>query len=131
MFGLDVDPDQEIAELVEGTKKLSCVDASIVSLEHYETVYGIYDHLRPDPNRPLAVVAKHPAEDNGHTSALYEIFELYAKSNVYKHFGLSIREFLKYPRELTTLMIDIASKASQQATSDVEDQLRALRGVAK
>lgn len=110
---------------------MSSVDAHLVALEHYETVYGIYDHLRPDPSRPLAVMAKHPAEDNGHTSALYEIFELYVKSNVHKHFGLNIREFLKYPRELTTLMIEIATKASSNATSDVESQLRALRDIGK
>lgn len=126
-----MDADQEIGELVENTKKMSDIDASIVSLEHYETVFGIYDHLRPDPSRPLAVMAKHPAEDNGHTSALYEIFELYAKSNVHKHFGLNIREFLKYPRELTTLMIEIATKASQKDTGDVEAQLRALNGLGK
>ena len=110
---------------------MSVVDAHLVALEHYETVYGIYDHLRSDPSRPLAVMAKHPAEDNGYTSALYEIFELYSKSNVYKHFGLNIREFLKYPRELTTLMIEIATKASSAATNDIEDQLRALRNLGR
>lgn len=90
--------------------KLDWVDATIVMRDQYYTRLGIYNHLNPDPKRPLASVAMFDEENFTEKSALYDTYEDYAEKNYYEVWGLSLDEFLSRPRYEIKMMKEITER---------------------
>jgi len=118
-----------IAELIEKAPKMNSVESTLVLRDFYETHYGIYNHLSGSTARPLASVAMHDAEENGRHSSAYEIIKVIAESEVLKHFGMSLIEFLSMPREYVTYMLEVSSAITNKNSNSVSDQLDALKGI--
>jgi len=85
-----------------------------VLLEHYETVFGIYNHTANDPERPMASIAMHPAENTSDGSLLDERLQQFADKKVSHYFGLSLKEFLEYPPDICLKILEICSKKQSE-----------------
>ena len=94
-------------------KSLCSSDAALVMGEMYESAYGIYDHTKIDPNRPLISVAFHEAEDTLATSALYEQINRFSDLKVFKYFGISLIEYLGLPTYVCNEINRISAKNLQ------------------
>jgi hypothetical protein len=86
----------------------------------YETEYGIYDHLTPYNNRPLASVALHPAEDINDGSLLEEAIRSYLNKNIKDLYGLSMTEFFDLPVDVISLMISIGDEIMSKKSSTLD-----------
>lgn len=86
-----------LEQLLKSVPNICSTDAQLVMMEQYETLFGIYDHLKRDASNPFAVVALHPAEDNFEYSILRERMEQFAYHKVTEAFGLSWLEYLSLP----------------------------------
>lgn len=83
--------------------------------EAYEVTYQIFDHLAqhqknkqlddPALKRPLASVALHPAEDLSGVLKLYERLRRFADCEVANYYGISLTEFLSYPRDVCDFIL--------------------------
>ncbi len=106
---------------------MNCVDARIVLNEMYESKYGIYNHFASGtPQRPLAGVAMHPAEDINQGSLLEEAINTYTNRNIKDTFGLNFLEFISLPMDvcemLTGAALAILKDKNKQATA-VQEQM--------
>lgn len=97
-------------------------------MEAYETKYGIYDHDKPDPARPLALIAMHPKEDTRTRSPLYETIERYRIFDVYKYYGLNLNEFLSLPRDVVTEIFRQLTEAAGKESNRMANALKDLEG---
>jgi hypothetical protein len=131
-FGDGIELDTIIRETLAMAKQpLRPTDAAIVLRERYETKFGIYNHDNPDPNRPLAVIAQHWAEDASEGSALYERIEQFEEREIYQRFGLSLTAFMTLPSDICKKVMEIAGKRLKQKadmTSTVKNDLDRLTG---
>lgn len=99
---------------------MDSVNAQIATTEYYDTKFGVFNHGTAT-DRPLAAVALHDCEENGPTSALHETVRLFASTNVYKHFGLNLTEFLALPREYTTLILEVSQEKTIKESKVLSD----------
>lgn len=93
----------------------------------YESKYGIYNHLQPDPNRPLASVAMHECEDFTSKSVTEGVIRTYAKKGIMETFGLNLEQFMNLPMDIADMLVLIADeeRASKNKTiSEVEKSLK-------
>ena len=125
-FGESVDVVEPIKRLLETSPKLCATDAKLVLLELYENTYGIYNHAVFDPDRPMANVAMHPAEDVSAGSLLDERIEQFADRQVSKFFGMSLTEFLQYPTELCMRILEICGRKQKYENTVAGNALAAL-----
>lgn len=100
--------------------------AEIITLTCYQTEYGIYNHERPDRQRPLALVAYHPKEDVLEGGPLYSHIRRYFNYQIFKHFGLNLTEFLELPPHVVELLYDIARADGVQQGSTARQIQRQL-----
>lgn len=107
---------------------LSNYTVKMLLMEAYETKYGIYNHDNPDPNRPLALIAMHPKEDTRERSPLYETIERYRIFDVYKHYGLNLREFLELPRDMVTEIFRQLTLAASKENGRMAAALKEIEG---
>lgn len=98
----------------------------ILLREAYDIAYEIYDHRNGSPNRPLALVAHHPKEDYGRHSLLYRTIERYRKYEIYKHYGLSLVEFLELPRDIVEFMFETLSEEAKREAPRLQREIEAL-----
>lgn len=104
--------------------KLKRQDVDVVMKEFYEHQYGIYRHLDTNkPDRPLASVAFHPAEDVIANSHMVAAYETYVDKRIQKYFGLTVHEFLNTPKDHIEVMIAIADARIAKDNKDVSDAL--------
>ena len=75
-FGENVDIVGPLRQLLKTSPKLCSTDSKLVLLELYEKTFGIYNHDMEDPERPMANVAMHWAENVSDGSLLDEILDL-------------------------------------------------------
>lgn len=118
-----------LSQILTDISKLKGIDAQIVLRQFYETKFGIFDHILNGNQRPLSTVALYDAEENGPSSLLYSRIESYMRSEVYKHTGLNLVEFLNLPREIVQLIFRITENKTHtegQALSEVQQQLKAM-----
>lgn len=120
-----------IEALLREAGKLESRDAQLLMREAYEQAYGIYDHERFSNARPLAVVAMHPKENTSAYSTLYRMFYKYQHLEILKRWGLTIGEFLSYPREYVELMFKIADEQIMKEAPQVERALKDIRELQK
>lgn len=106
--------------------RLCSTDSTILLREAYETTYGIYNHQNPDPSRPLALIAMHPAEDATVGSTLHERLEQFADFQVAKHFGLSLNEFFELPSDVCTKILEVSAKRQNVEGSTATQMLNQL-----
>ena len=99
---------------------MDSVNAQIALTEYYDAKFDMVDH-REATERPLASVALHDCEENGPTSAMHETVRLFASTNVYKHFGLNLTEFLALPREYTTLILEVSQEKTIKESKVLSD----------
>lgn len=99
---------------------MDSVNAQIATAEYYDVKFGVFDHGTAT-DRPLAAVALHDCEENGPTSAMHETVRLFASTNVYKHFGLNLTEFLALPREFTTLILEVSQEKTLKENKIMSD----------
>lgn len=128
-FGIDIDPDVYISELLANTKGLSPVDGLQALISLYETHYGIFDHLDPEKSkaRPLALVALHECEENSKSSNIHELIRLFVEKEINKKTGITLTEFLSLPSEFINLLFDIVTEKSSNETKVADDILRSIK----
>lgn len=102
--------DNPIRDALKRAPQLHSSSVTLLLREAYETTYGIYNHDRTDPNRPLAILAAHPAENASLGSTLYERIEQFAELNVHKFFGLSFAELLELPNDVVLKILEVSGK---------------------
>lgn len=103
----------------------------MVLRDRYETTYGIYNHEIPDPNRPLALVAMHPKEDASRGSLLYERIKDFGRNEVYKHYGINLKDFLDLPTDVCMTILESTAELRNQTgkmAGDVLDKLEKEMG---
>jgi hypothetical protein len=92
----------------------------------YETTFGFFDQLSPNPNRPLSSVAIFDTEMNGYNSRLYYLFQKYKEANIKKHFDLNLLEFINLPREQIEWLFTLASEFERSDTKASNELLNEL-----
>ncbi len=97
--------------------KLSSVDLQIVLYDLYETIYGIYNHVSNNRNRPLASVAFHDSEDFTTGSLLEGSMKNYIEKNIGEFFKISYLEFMELPRDVIELMFEVAGREIKKRTA--------------
>lgn len=130
-FGEGVSIIEPLRTLLKTSPVLCATDARLVLLEQYETFYGIYNHTTGDPNRSMANIAMHYAENVSDGSLLDERIAQFAEKKITKYFGLSFKEFLEYPPDVCFKMLEVAEKQSKiesDATTSVLNQLNNQAG---
>lgn len=115
-----------INELIERLPKLGLVDARMVMQDHYESRYGIFNHLE-NKERPLASVAMLPSENYTERSRLYDAFEDYADHGYKDIWGLSITEFLGLPAYQVKLLRKITNEVIARKESVLDSAEAAVR----
>lgn len=129
-FGLNVvGRDAELNKLLDNVKSLDSIQAQIVLRDAYDTSYGIYDHSNENPNRPMALVGMHPAENTTYHSRLYNAIRRYKIYDVKTHFGLSLTEFLELPREYTTFILGLLAEGKQAETNRQQKMLNEIENL--
>lgn len=115
-FGLhQLNSTGQIDALLRELPAVRATAAEIITLSCYQTEYGIFDHEKPHPHKPLALVAMHPKEDAMEGSTLFSHIRRYYNYQIRKQFGLSLSEFLDLPPYVVDLLYDIAqADATQQ-----------------
>lgn len=113
-FGLEENKIEILQELLSKHQQHSSVEAQIVLLQAYQTAYGIYDHLNPDPNRPLAMVGYHPKENYLEHTGFKRAMRRYALHQVHKHFGLNWNDFLELPAPHARWILELSQELSEK-----------------
>lgn len=118
--------------------KTDPVTAKLLLRQIYQQSYGIFDHLgqekkdeslatEPDQKRPLASIAKHPAESVSVASIYHERYTEYRLSNVLKYTGVTWSDFLNYPHDHCDFLIEYSlreSKRDEQSEEQTRQQLQ-------
>lgn len=108
-FGLhQLNSSGQIDALLRELPAVRATAAEIITLSCYQTEYEIFNHEKPHPQRPLALVAMHPKEDVMEGGPLYSHVRRYYNYQIYKHFGVSLVDFLELPMHVVDLLYDIA-----------------------
>lgn len=113
---------------MDNTPPTSQINGRIFLSEAYDQAYGLFDHDNDAIWNPLSMVAMHPGEDVDTTSELYSTVRRFSKYGITKRFGLSITEFLAYPRDMVSLMFETASKEIVNETAGLDDLEDKLEG---
>lgn len=117
-FGLDkIGTEGQLDALLRELPAVRPTAAEIISLSCYQTEYGIYNHERRDPQRPLALVAMHPKENAMEGNTLFSHVRKFYNYQIYKNFGLSLTEFMELPPHVVELLYDIAQAEATQHES--------------
>lgn len=90
-------------------------------------MYGIFDHQHFGAKKPLALVAKHPAEDVFTYSRSYNTIRRFIENDVGDTLNCSLVEFLSMPREYTRLVMEIITERKakkNQTTAEMERRLK-------
>lgn len=111
-------------------EKLDSISAQLVLGEIYDTEYEICDHDEPGRS-PLSLVGFQTKENYADYGPLHHMVYRYRFYDVYKHFGLSLTDFLELPREYTELIFDVISHENQKSSKDVDDVMKDIRGAGK
>jgi hypothetical protein len=104
MFGSSFDYQGAITELIKKTDSVSGFDAEIIRREFYEELSGIV--RLDDPQRPLALVGESPIDGNRLLWPMYNRIREFKMYEVYKHYGLSLTEFLDLPRDIVEMILN-------------------------
>jgi hypothetical protein len=107
--------------------QLESVDAQMVMRDLYETEYGLFNHLAPHAQRPLAAVALHKQEDLNTNSSLEYACRLYVKHRIYDVFHLNVLQFLDLPPDVIEMLIVIAKEQTvshNKAMAQVEKEMQ-------
>jgi hypothetical protein len=109
-----------LERLLKFVPNICSTDAQLLMLEQYETLFGIYDHTKNDPDHPFAVLELHPAEDNYTHGLLRERMVQFAFHKVNEAFSLSWFEFLQLPCYDAAEIMEIASlkRARDEKTAE-------------
>lgn len=103
-------------------------DAQLLRLHHYETRFGIHDHDTDTSQDPLALIAMRPAEVTG--QLWLERTKEYEERKIKDRYGLSLNEFLEYPREMVNHLVRVSIKRQGEDLEDQEAQVRKLADAA-
>ena len=111
-FGMDVQSNTYITDLLETLPKLKGDDPSSLLKDIYEVHYGICDHLSPEvkTNRPFASIGKHPSEDLKSLRGESDIRKLFLEKDVHKHTGITYSEFMEMTSSEITDVIEYVEK---------------------
>lgn len=63
----------------------------------------------------------HPAEDNTHSTGLYDFIETYAAKDIGEIFRISLLEFMNLPTEYCTKLIEIANKRATTKNNAIDE----------
>lgn len=92
-------------------------------LDTYETQLGIFNHEVAPPDRELAIVAFHPAEDAHTDSLLYERIEQVGQKKVHQYFGIPLDRLLEMPRDVVMKILEECEKIAQKESKSAETAL--------
>lgn len=117
-----------LLRMFETAPKLTPTSARLLSLHHYETAFGLYDHNHNDEVRnPLALVRMHPQEDAWTGSFLVERMKQFEERNVGSRFNIGIDKFLELPRHVVLEMLNISAKREREKSKVEGDVLKTLQ----
>ena len=95
----------------------------------YDTNYGIYNHLNPHNNRPLASVAFHPGEDVNENSLLRNALKVYIDNDIGNLTKLSLVDYLELPSDVVAIINELCQnklRENSKTMSQVEQQMSKL-----
>lgn len=122
MFGLEIDYDSMIKDILEKFPQTSFIDAKIAFLDIYETTTGVWDHLTDSykkKQRPLASVALHDSESVTEGTELYSVLSRYIKDEIYKEVGLNLTDFLNLPTDIVQYLFKTIEES--RAKKEIEN----------
>lgn len=102
----------DLAELLTYAGPQDGVMASILTMEAYDTTYGLCSH--DNDNAPLSLITLHPKENFLAGGRLQATMRAFRKHRVGTHFQLSFAEFLKYPRHVTRMILKECEAAERE-----------------
>lgn len=105
--------------------KMSPMMAKVALSEAYDITYQIFNH-DAHPDRPLSIVAHHPAEDVVTNGPLRQLIYRFIKFDIHERCGISLVEFLELPRAHVQLIIDLVQGIIQK---EMETQTTATNNV--
>lgn len=130
-FGEDVDYNNPIRDLLRKAPSLVSSDTALLLRDRYETTYGIYNHDAPDPTRQLALVGMHPKEDATRHSALHERVREFGKREVFKHYGINLRDFLELPTDVCMMIFETAAELAKDTSKMADEILKDMQPTGK
>lgn len=90
-------------------------------------MYGIFDHQNFGAKKPLALVAKHTAEDVFSYSRSYNTIRRFIENDVGSSINCSLLDFLSMPREYTRLVMEIITEKRARKHQSAVDMERKLK----
>ena len=102
----------------------------------YDTVYGIFNHIKnnqnpPSKRRPLASVAFHRAEDFTKGSLLEDNMRTFKDYPIKELFGIDYLQFMKQTTDIADLMIKVAKEHREKESKMANDADKTLRNSLK
>ncbi len=73
------------------------VEKQIILTTMYETVFGVFNHVKLGHSKPMASVALHEAEDTNTLDALRSTMLNYVRNDIKELFGMSFLEYVALP----------------------------------
>lgn len=139
-FGLPLIKDEEpkyvdlIRQLIKkAPARCSYSNASLLSLDFYETTYGIHNH-NADVNSldtALKLMELHPAEDNISFSHLNERLQQFSELEVYQTLGLSWKEFIDQPHYVVEMQIKLCRDRMKLKDSVANNTMNEIKNLHK
>jgi hypothetical protein len=116
-----LDEEKLIHNLFEKIPKLCSTDATIMATMHYDTYYGIYDHLRHEEERPMGLMGMHPAEDVFFTHPLFECARNYRRGRIEELFKLSFTDYIALTHPMIEMLTELANEFNREQVSVAEN----------
>lgn len=124
-----IDVGSMLERLLKAVPQVCSTDAKLLMMEHYETLFRIYNHDAPPPqgqSSDFALIGLHPAEDTLSSSLMRERMEQFAHHKVGDYFNISWLDYLKLPVEQAAMMMEIAAHEAEQDKKGAADVLKEL-----
>ena len=117
-----LDEEKLLRNMFENLPKLCSTDATIMSTMHYDSYYGIFDHRRHEEQRPMGLMATHPAEDVFFTHPLFECARNWRKGRIHELFGISFDKYIELPHPAIEMLTELANEFNREQV-DLAEQI--------
>lgn len=140
-FCSQIDQNELLVEILRTAKKDTYINSKQLLQQAYEQSSGLFDYLgqarkelnvtTPDAKRPLASVAANKGEDTFAYSRMFDTIKAYADSNVKEYYGMSLQEFLQYPRVVCVFILEDSQRRLKTKVSEDSKVIQGIQDLQK
>lgn len=126
-------------QIIQTAKKEDYLGAQQLLQQAYEQSSGIFDYMHqarveqtvtePNVKRPLSSIAFNQGENTFTHSKVFDAVKAYADNNVKEFYGLSLTEFLSYPRVIGEFILKDSSKRLSAKVGVVDGVIKDMQNI--